>query len=387
MARISLWKPNKGDDYNFTDRIAKENMYSGGDGVLVHKYAGTPEGDENKIQDSVFLENRDRNYESTVVELRGWHRYSDGDFDLTQFGTFMSSDVVRFEFHINDMKERIGRKLISGDVLEIPSEKDVDINGVPVNSYYVINDGNHSAEGRGPGWYPHMWKIRAKKMKVAAPEYKSIIDRAANNDSQGNEGNGVGIIPVGLSDLISGINPLLEDALNRYCGYLGITDEVIAEAESNVFYDPKFFETQGLYVVLDDNNYPLVHQWHEGDGTPPNGAPLKGMGTAFPEDMVDSEYFLRIDYAPDRLFQKQGACYVKIEDDLRRYWTGTNRVLDSYINNNELTQFKDGTVVNEKVGLSSAGKNRIDTNTEHKEDLKKKEAAKMIVAKKLDGSE
>ena len=41
MPRLSLWKPNKGNDYRFADRIVREHFYVGGTGVFVHKLLGT----------------------------------------------------------------------------------------------------------------------------------------------------------------------------------------------------------------------------------------------------------------------------------------------------------------------------------------------------------
>ena len=40
MPRLSLWKPEKGNDYKFIDRIVGEHIYAGGTGIFVHKYVG-----------------------------------------------------------------------------------------------------------------------------------------------------------------------------------------------------------------------------------------------------------------------------------------------------------------------------------------------------------
>ena len=40
MPRLSLWKPEKGNDYKFVDRIIGEHIYAGGTGVFIHKYIG-----------------------------------------------------------------------------------------------------------------------------------------------------------------------------------------------------------------------------------------------------------------------------------------------------------------------------------------------------------
>ena len=49
MPRISLWKPDKGNDYKLVDRVVKEHLFAGGTGVFVHKYLGPhKQGDTNK---------------------------------------------------------------------------------------------------------------------------------------------------------------------------------------------------------------------------------------------------------------------------------------------------------------------------------------------------
>ena len=125
MPRISLWNPVKTNDYNFIDRIVGEHLYAGGTGVHIHKYLGvheTPDsGDATRpssagldsevfIQDLLFLENRDRKYDTNIYELRGQYNILDNDqYDLTQFGAFLSNDTIFLTFHIESMVEALGR--------------------------------------------------------------------------------------------------------------------------------------------------------------------------------------------------------------------------------------------------------------------------------------
>ena len=378
MAKLSLWNPRKGNDYEFADRISGENLRYGGTAVLVHKYIGTPEEqDETTIQDFLFLENRNRKYDENVFELKGHYSPDDVDYDLSQFGIFLSSDTLRLVVHYNDMIDMLGRKLMSGDVLELPNQRDFTDDGTMINKFYVVQDSLFSAPGYGPSWRPHLWKIRAKQMPDA-PEYSDIISHASTNASAGGEGNGTGLMPPGYSTTATDGEPgfgeqdNIRNAFSRYCKILEITDEIVKEAEENAFYDPTYFETQNLYIMIDeDTGYPLVHRWHSGDGIPPNGAPLKGIGIEFPEDIKDGEYFLRIDYKPDRLFQKQGNCFVRIEDDLRKIWTAYNKRLDTFIDNINKTKYDDGSEINEKQALSKVLKSKVDLNKEHKDKIKK----------------
>ena len=126
MPRLSLWNPNKTNDYSFVDRIVGEHIHAGGTGVHVHKYIGiqdTPNefdptrpssgsGTNNEvfIQDLLFLENRDRKYSEDIYELRGQYNLGDNDaFDLTQFGMFLANDTLFMNFHTESMVDGVGR--------------------------------------------------------------------------------------------------------------------------------------------------------------------------------------------------------------------------------------------------------------------------------------
>lgn len=403
MARLSLWQPNKGADFNFIDRTIGENFRIAGDGVLVHMYEG-PTTDANggtdtdvtTIQDVLFLTNVNRKYSPDVIELKGHHIPQDINYDLSQFGVFLSSDVIRIQFHYNDMVDALGRKLISGDVLEFPSMRDVPIfnNAVGINRYYVVQDALYAAGGYGQKWFPHIWLVRAKLM-TDSPEFSEIMEQAASGQTAGGMGQGMGIFEEGFADMSdkngnpgNGCNPDIKNTLSAFCRLINITDEIVAEAERNAFFDPKFFESANLYIYIDDNGYPVIgSNYQSGDGSVPNestekgaGGPLVGAGISFPTDMVDGQYYLRIDYYPERLFQKQGKCFKLIETNVLKHWTAYNRLLDLHIDNNNDTVFQDGTVVPEKQSVSQVLKQKVDLYAERKKQVKAEEAIRSSIA-------
>jgi hypothetical protein len=84
MPRLSLYKPERGQDYKFMDRQISEMFQVGGTDIYLHKYLGpkiATEGTadqpiydavkETNIQDLLLLENRDRKYEPDVYVSRG----------------------------------------------------------------------------------------------------------------------------------------------------------------------------------------------------------------------------------------------------------------------------------------------------------------------------
>jgi hypothetical protein len=396
MSRISLWNPVKGADFQFTDRTVGENFRIAGDGILVHLYEG-PTTDANgstdtsltTIQDVLFLTNNNRKYNPNVIELRGHHQPQDINYDLSQFGIFLSSDVIRIQFHYTDMVDSLGRKLIAGDVLEFPSLRDVPIfdNAVGINRYYVVQDALYAAAGYGQKWFPHIWLVRAKLM-TASVEFTEILDQAATGQTAGGVGQGIGIMPDGFTDTSVdgnpglGANPNITNSLNLFCKIIKITDEIVAEAEQNAFFDPKFFESANLYIYIDPNtNYPVIGSYYfSGDGDPPNGGPLVGAGIAFPPGMQDGQYYLRIDYYPERLFQKQGPVYKLIEENVLKSWTAYNRVLDTFIDNNVDTVLSNGTIVPQKQAVSEIVRQKVDLYADRKKAVTAAEAARSKIA-------
>jgi len=116
MPRLSLYRPEKSNDYEFLDKVILEQFSIGGTDIYLHKYLGpkNPQTgqatadqptydtlDPLNIQDLLFLENRDREYDQDIYRVRGIYNLQDNDFNLSQFGLFLSNDIVFMTVHIN----------------------------------------------------------------------------------------------------------------------------------------------------------------------------------------------------------------------------------------------------------------------------------------------
>ena len=137
MPRLSLYKPERGNDFKFIDRQASEMFQAGGTDLYLHKYLGPATKTSGtadqpvyatqnvaNIQDLLFLENRDRAYDTEIYRVRGIYNVANIDFNLSQFGLFIDNDTIYMTVHINDIIKTIGRKPISGDVFELPHLRD-----------------------------------------------------------------------------------------------------------------------------------------------------------------------------------------------------------------------------------------------------------------------
>jgi hypothetical protein len=200
MPRLSLYRPNKQNDYRFFDRTISEQLTVGGTDLYIHKYLGpnatTPSVDYTQpqydvlrpenIQDLLFLENRDRVYDTNVYRLRGHYNVQNLDFDLSQFGLFLNNDIIFVVVHYNDMIDIMGRKLMVGDVLELPHLVDYnplrDTIPVALKRFYQITDSNYASEGFSQTWYPHLWRIKCEPL-VDSQEFSQILQEPINQDN------------------------------------------------------------------------------------------------------------------------------------------------------------------------------------------------------------
>jgi len=386
MPRLSLYKPEKGKDYNFLDKTITEMFTVGGTDVFLHKYlgpknpdeadatAGTPRYDavkETNIQDMIFLENRDRKYDPDVYTLRGIYNVQDVDFDLSAFGLFLQNDTLFMTVPINYSVRAIGRKIMPGDVIELPHMKDEyaanDYN-VALKRFYVVEDINRASEGFSPTWYPHLYRLKLKQI-VDSQEYKEILDLPAEEGS----------------------SQSLRDVLSTYEKEMQINNAVLAQAEADA---PKSgYDTSHLYTLqVDDSGRPEVvttditdvdasvdttnfdasrlDQTPEregytgyliGDGIAPNGEAF-GHGISFPTSSVKGDYFLRTDYMPNRLFRYDSQRWVKMEDAVRMTMsnTDTRKTQKTDFINNTATNTISGEQVEERQSLSKALKPKAD---------------------------
>ena len=200
MPRLSLYRPNKTNDYNYLDKTVSEMLTAGGTDLYIHKYLGpnasTPSVDYTQpqydkleptnIQDLLFLENRDRVYDPNIYRLRGHYNVQNLDFDLSQFGLFLQNDIIFITVHYNDMIDIVGRKLMVGDVIELPHLLDYnplkETIPVALKRFMQVTDANYASEGFSQTWFPHLWRIKCEPL-VDSQEFSQILQEPINQDN------------------------------------------------------------------------------------------------------------------------------------------------------------------------------------------------------------
>ena len=386
MPRLSLYKPEKGKDYKFLDQTITEMFTVGGTDVFVHKYLGPKNPDdatatadqpqydavkETNIQDMLFMENRDRKYDPDIYTMRGIYNVSDVDFDMSQFGLFLQNDIIFMTIPINYSVKTLGRKIMSGDVIELPHLKDENaLNdfSVALKRYYVVEDVNRASEGFSPSWYPHLYRVKMKQI-VDSQEFKDILDLPTEEGS----------------------TQTLRDVLSTYESEMQINNAILQQAEADA---PKSgYDTSSFYTLQTDNdgNPELVRTdqtdidasiesgqldasrvnqtpdrngyngYLLGDGLAPNGETF-GSGISFPTDSVKGDYFLRVDMMPNRLFRYDSQRWVKMEDAVRTPLsnTDTKQTQKGTFINNTNTNDIGGDQVKERQSISQALRPKAD---------------------------
>jgi len=401
MPRLSLYKPEKGPDFKFLDRVINEQFQVGGTDVLVHKYLGpvNPSDEESSpanpintnvipelgIQDLLLLENRDRHYDPDVYVMRGIYTLQDIDFNLSQFGLFLQNDNVLITFHLRNCVDTLQRKLMPGDVLELPHQKDeyaLDDSLIALKRFYVVQDVTRPATGYSQTWYPHLIRCKCVPL-VDSQEFKEILDSDAGDGST------------------------LRDLLSTYKKNIEINDQIIAQAELDA--PQSGFETRQYFVIPTSPDTGLVDfadasqadvlasvdqaiqdasvvlqtpteniyvraGYLTGDGAPPNGSAY-GFGINFPAHPTRGQFFLRTDYLPNRLFRYDGKFWIRYEDNVRMTLnnfgpqdTESGQFAGAQVRQNQKSSFINNTntstiageVVTERQALSKALKPKAD---------------------------
>ena len=380
MPRLSLYKPEKGNDYDFLDKTITEMFTVGGTDVFVHKYLGPVNPDETSatpaqprynavketnIQDMLFLENRDRKYDPDIYVIRGIYNVADIDFDMSQFGLFLQNDTLFMTIPINSSVKTLGRKIMSGDVIELPHLKDeyaLNDYQVALKRFYVVEDVNRAAEGFSQTWWPHLLRLKMKSL-VDSQEYRDILGDATTTGSLASYMSTFNREKT-ISDQVlkqaeadspkAGFNykqyyvAPIDERGNIRTDNVNTTDRISSDKTINATIDTPAASHYGFYL--------------DGDGVPPNGNPA-GFGISFPNANVNKgDYFLRTDYLPNRLFRYDGNRWVKIEDSVRINMsnTDTRSTFKTGFVNNSGSATINGLTVEQRQSLTNALKPKAD---------------------------
>ena len=392
---LTLWK---GQSYNsktyaFQDRKANELIRRAGQPLNFYKYIGPISTDPNDpqsyipsdngltneltIQDIVFGENRDRKYSDEIYDCRGVFQIADTDFDMSQFGITLP-EQYRIEMGITDIFNQIGRKPMSGDVIEIVALRDsmsLYVDSAPIKKFVVVTEVKRIASGYGTTLLPHIISLLTKPL-VDSPEYSDIlhnsnrpesIDDFMANLGVGADGNtGFNNSP-GNNNGISSTDPLdpnnmnnkpTTDVFSTGAASLAISLELNQMALEQV--RKRSFETRHLYIKNNPlkNKLGLVKYLFNNDGIPEDfDGDVIASGNTFPQKPNENDLFIRNDFLPPELYKREKGLWRKMETAWRDEYIPMPRLLQSFLYNDETTSIgpRADQQLPGRVGLSNAG--------------------------------
>jgi len=249
------------------------------------------------VQDPILNENRDREYDfDEIPRLSGVYTVSQNELEYLRFGLALSNDILTMEFHTETMEKECGRRLIVGDVIELPHLREVGIDGRVANKWYEVSSITWSPTGYDPMYARHVSACILKPLR----HQQEFLDLFERRDEYG--------------------KTLAEQASNQDA-LMSITEKIQGLAGEHA--STTWFDTTMLWF---DPDHPDIKPdvWTD-DGTPPNGQPVD-QGSSFPPVATDGAYYLRTDFVPSKLFRLQNGKWRFKEVDNKRDWVPYNWV-------------------------------------------------------------
>ena len=234
----------------------------------------------DNIQDTVLMENRDRDYANASIQLKVAYQPIEAVSDLSKFG-FQVADMYTFTTTFADMVIKLGRPIVVGDVIEIPGEVQYDHNLRPVRKFLEINDVGWAADGFTTAWKPILYKFSGQQL-IPSQEHRDILGTADTQKYIVDDGS-----------FFEGIEQIQTAPLTVTEKNAVDAEKLVPETGTNVresvsgknrFNNKNTYDGDGLYVE---------------DALPPNGLPYEE-GFKLPDvaGLQDGIYF-RLNYAPE----------------------------------------------------------------------------------------
>ncbi|MBT9138136.1 MAG: hypothetical protein DDT31_00686 [Syntrophomonadaceae bacterium] len=233
----------------------------------------------DNIQDTLYMENRDRDYANASIQLKVAYQPFDGMNDMSKFG-FQIADVYTFTTSFATMVTALGRPIVVGDVIELPPEMQYDHNLRPVRKFLEVNDVAWSAEGYTTGWKPVMYRFTAQQL-IPSQEHRDILGTADTQKYVVDDGS----FFAGIEQIQTA--PLTTTEANQADAVQAVPEKGtnVREAASgtNRFNHPGTYDGVGPYTE---------------DGLPPDGLPYtEGFKLPDVSAASDGDYF-RLNYDP-----------------------------------------------------------------------------------------
>lgn len=247
---------------------------------MYHNYTAT---NTDNIQDKIFLENRDRDYNTEPITIKGYYDLVDVTTELTKYGIELPSQALYITISFNACVNAFGRPLIIGDIIEIPSEAQFSAKMEKLDKWMEVTDVGWSTEGYTPGWHPTLLRVIAQPAYVSQETQDIFGDLAPTKDATGLMNGADGNSPIfqDFFDVSQTIDAYSKDAVPQKG----------AEASSHI----RQFEADEIDAAVEAGNDHVTRTGlnptglYVEDGMPPNNDPFTET-TVFPSTPEHGDY-------------------------------------------------------------------------------------------------
>jgi hypothetical protein len=291
------------------------------------------------IQDKIWHENRDRDYASESVLIKGSYDLIDAQSDISRGGLELPSQMFYIAVSFSATVSILGRPIVIGDIFEMPSEIQYTAKLEPIKKYMEVVDVAWSTEGYTPGWVPTMQRVIVAPM-LASEETADIVGGLEGYK----DGNGFLESFDGEHGMDDGQHPIFQDytdieqAIEQIAtdkNHLPERGRDIADVQQFSDEQVEAAEAQGARNLGKVGARP--RQLYVEDGLPPNGLPFTE-DDSFPANPADGAYH-RLTYTginseiPARLFRWSTAKqrWIFMEKDKRSTLAETKPILQEFL--------------------------------------------------------
>jgi hypothetical protein len=236
------------------------------------------------IQDRIFLENRDRDYSEFSIRLKGVYQPIDSLSYLSKFGfnTMLNSNQIFMEMSFSAIVAALGRPLVIGDIVQLPSETQYTPSLKPVLKYLEVTNISWSSGGFTPSWQPTLQRVILEPV-MATQETQKIFGKLTPKYDV-----------VNTSDVDDGsYDKPFQDIAN-------ISETI--NAEQNTMVPEKGTDNAGVQKLADElydwadkqpnldlSKLDRIRNGYGADALPPNGLPYTE-GDDFPDNPMNGDY-------------------------------------------------------------------------------------------------
>ena len=284
---------------------------------------------QQNIQDMILLENRDRDYQEDPIALKGYYDLQSAVTDLSKFGMGV---IVSYQIKVNfnATVAALGRPVVIGDIVELPSETQYTPDLKPVKRYLEVTDVTWDAGSYTPGWMPTMLLVTAEPA-LASQETRDIFgDLAGTVDTSGLFNNDDGNAQK-YQDMSNVDQTIHADAATAVPEKGSEGSNVVRE-----FTPAELAATEAKFPAVKKMNFNRTGTYVE-DAIPQNGEPYTE-GTEFPASAKNGDYH-RLTYTgtasdvPARLYRWSSTKnrWVYLETDRREQYNLQKAGLEEYM--------------------------------------------------------